>query len=140
MLFVVVWLLSCVWLFVTPWNVARQAPFSMGFSRQEYRGGLLFPSPEDLPNPGIEFVSPALAGKFFTTEPPGKPRYYYYYNTNMMLLLLLELLLFLLLLLTSLPPSILLWLSAIAFSLISLLLLLPLNHSFWCLFFIIQLD
>jgi len=102
----------------------------MGFSRQEYRGGLLFPSPEDLPNPGIEFVSPALAGKFFTTEPPGKPRYYYYYNTNMMLLLLLELLLFLLLLLTSLPPSILLWLSAIAFSLISLLLLLPLNHSF----------
>ena len=76
----------------------------MGFSRQEYWGGLLFLSLGDLPNPGIEFVSPALAGKFFTTEPPGKPRYYYYYNTNMMLLLslLLELLLFLLLLLTTL--------------------------------------
>ena len=53
-------LLSRVRLFVTPWTVAYQAPLSMGFSRQEYWGGLLFPSPEDLPNPGIEPRSPAL--------------------------------------------------------------------------------
>ena len=56
--------------------MASQAPLSMGFSRQEYQGGLLFPPPEDLPDPGIEptsFVSPALAAEFFTTEPPGKP-------------------------------------------------------------------
>ena len=46
--------LSCVRLFVTPWTVAYQAPLSMGFSRQENWGGLPFPSPGDLPNPGIE--------------------------------------------------------------------------------------
>ena len=45
----------------------------MGFSRQEYWSGLPFPPPGDLPNPGIKPVSPALAGRFFTTEPPGKP-------------------------------------------------------------------
>ena len=45
----------------------------MGFPRQEYWSGLLFPLPEHLPNPGIELTSPALAGRFFTTEPPGKP-------------------------------------------------------------------
>ena len=45
--------LSCVQLFVTPWTVARQAPPSVGFSRQEYWSGLLFPFPEDLPDPGI---------------------------------------------------------------------------------------
>ena len=45
----------------------------MGFSRQEYWSGLPFPSLGDLPDPGIEPVSPALAGGFFTTEPPGKP-------------------------------------------------------------------
>jgi len=45
----------------------------MGFSRQEYWGGLLFPSPGDLPDPGIELMSPALAGGFFPAEPPGKP-------------------------------------------------------------------
>ena len=50
----------------------RQAPLSMGFSRQEYWSGLPFPSPRDLPDPGIEPKSPALAGAFFTTEPPGK--------------------------------------------------------------------
>ena len=50
----------------------RQAPLSVGFPRQEYWGGLPFSSPGDLPNPGIEPVSPALAGIFFTTEPPGK--------------------------------------------------------------------
>ena len=58
---------------VTPWTVARQAPLSMGFPKQEYWGGLSFPSPGDLPNPGIEPRSPALASRFFTTEPPGKP-------------------------------------------------------------------
>ena len=52
--------LSRVWLFVTPWTVAHQAPLSMGFSRQEYWSGLPFPSPGDLPNPGIEPGSPTL--------------------------------------------------------------------------------
>ena len=54
-----------------------QAPLPMGFSRQEYWSGLPFPSTEDLPDPGIEPMSPespVLAGGFFTTEPPGKPR------------------------------------------------------------------
>ena len=58
------------------WMVARQAPSSMGFSRQEYWSGLPFPTPGDLPGPGIKPISPAtpaLAGGFFTTEPPGKP-------------------------------------------------------------------
>ena len=64
--------LSCVRLFETLWTVARQAPLSMRFFRQEYWNGLLFPSPGYLPNPGSEPASPALAGRFFTTEPPGK--------------------------------------------------------------------
>ena len=51
---------------VTPWTVARQAPLSVGFSRQEYWRGLPFPLPGDLPEPGIKSVSPALAGGFFT--------------------------------------------------------------------------
>ena len=58
---------------LTPWAIALQAPLSMGFPRQEYWHGLPFPSPGDPPNPGIEPASPALAGRFFTTEPPGKP-------------------------------------------------------------------
>ena len=60
----------------TPWTVARQAPPSMVFSRQEYWSGLPFPSPGDLPSPGIQptsLLSPALASGFFTTKPPGKP-------------------------------------------------------------------
>ena len=60
----------------TPWTVAWQAPLSMEFSRQEYWHGLPFPTPADLPNPGIEpgsLASPALMGKFLTSEPPGKP-------------------------------------------------------------------
>ena len=52
--------LSRVRLFATPWTIAYQAPPSMGFSRQEYWSGLPFPSPRDLPNPGIEPGSPAL--------------------------------------------------------------------------------
>ena len=55
-----------------PWTVACQAPLSVGFCRQEYWSGLPFPPPGDLPEPGIEPASSALAGKFFTTEPPGK--------------------------------------------------------------------
>ena len=65
--------LSCVQLFVTPWTVAHQAPLSMGFSRQEYWSGLPFPSPGDLPNPGIETGSSALQADTLTSEPPGKP-------------------------------------------------------------------
>ena len=65
--------LSCVWLLVTPWTVAHQPPLSMEFSRQEYWSRLPFPPPGDLPHLGIEPVPPALAGGFFTTEPPGKP-------------------------------------------------------------------
>ena len=59
----------------TPWTVASQVPLSTEFPRQEYWSGLPFPSPRDLPDPGIELVSPALAGIFFTTEPPGKPTF-----------------------------------------------------------------
>ena len=59
--------------FATPWTVDQQAPLSMKYSRQEYWSVLPFPSPGDLPNPGIESMPPALAGRFFTTEPPGKP-------------------------------------------------------------------
>ena len=67
------WSLICVWLFATTWTVACQAPLSMGFSSQEYWRGLPFPPPGDLPDPGIKpasLVSLALAGRFFTTEPP----------------------------------------------------------------------
>ena len=63
---------SCVRLVATPWTVAHQAPLFMGFSSQEYWSGLPFPSPGDLPDPGIEPTSPALAGGFFTAEPLGK--------------------------------------------------------------------
>ena len=62
---------SHVWLFTTLWTVARQAPLSMGFSRQEYWSGLPCPAPGDLPDPGIEptsLTSPALAGTFFITS------------------------------------------------------------------------
>ena len=57
---------------MTPCTVARQTPLSMSFPRQEYWNGLLFPSSGDLPIPGIEAMSPALAGTFFTAESPGK--------------------------------------------------------------------
>ena len=64
--------LSRVRLFATPWTVAYQAPQSMGFSRQEYWSGLPFPSPADLPDPGIEPGSPALQTDVLPSEPPGK--------------------------------------------------------------------
>ena len=65
--------LSRVGLCATPWTVAYQAPLSMGFSRQEYWSGLPFPSPGDLPDPGIEPGSPALQTDALPSEPPGKP-------------------------------------------------------------------
>ena len=67
--------LNRVPLLVAPWTVAHQAPLSMEFSRQEYRSGLPFPPPGDLPHPGIKPVSlgsPALASRFFTTASLGK--------------------------------------------------------------------
>ena len=63
--------LSRVQLFETPWTVAYQAPLSMEFSRQEYWSGLPFPSPGDLPNPGIEPRSPTLQADTLPSEPPG---------------------------------------------------------------------
>ena len=75
-------LLSHVWLFVTPWNVAHQASQSMGLSWQVYCSWLPFPPPGDLPHPGTECASPvslALVGRFFTTEPPGKHLLSHYY-------------------------------------------------------------
>ena len=55
-----------------PW-IVHQAPLSMGFSSQKYWSGLPFPTPEDLPDPGTESASLALAGRFFNTETPGNP-------------------------------------------------------------------
>ena len=66
---------------MTPRTVARKAPLSMEFPRQQYWNGLLLPSPEDLTDPGIELTSPALAGRFFTTELPGKPHVHNEYCT-----------------------------------------------------------
>ena len=68
--------LTCVHLFVTPWTVAYQAPPSMGFSRQGCWSGVPFPSPGDLPDPGIEAGSPALQADALPSEPPGKPTIY----------------------------------------------------------------
>ena len=59
-------------LFATPWTVAGQAPLSMGSSRQEYWSGLPFPSPGDLPHPGIEPRPPALQAESVPSEPSGK--------------------------------------------------------------------
>ena len=61
--------------FTTPQTIACQALLSIGFPRQEYLSGLQFPSPGDLPNPGIKPTSPPLVGGSFTTEPPGKPKH-----------------------------------------------------------------
>ena len=65
--------LSRVRFFATPWTVAHQAPPSMGFSRQEHWSGMPFPSPGDLPNPGIKPRSPSLQADALTSEPPGRP-------------------------------------------------------------------
>ena len=65
--------LSHVQFFATPWTIAFQAPLSVAFSRHEYGSGLPFPSPGDLPNPGIEPASSALAGRFLAPVLRGKP-------------------------------------------------------------------
>ena len=68
------WLCSVAQSYPTLWHpIAHQAHQSMGFSRQEYWNVLPFPSPRDLPGPEIEPMSPALARRFFNTEPSGKP-------------------------------------------------------------------
>ena len=66
------WVSRLVRLFVTPRTVAPQAPVSVGFSRQEYWSGLPVPSPDDLPDPGIELRSPALQAYALPSELPGK--------------------------------------------------------------------
>jgi len=58
---------------MTPWTAAYQAPLSMGFFWQEYWSGLPFPSPGDLPDPGIEPRSPTLQADALTSKPPEKP-------------------------------------------------------------------
>ena len=65
--------LSHVPLFATPWTIAYQAPLSMEFSRQAYWSGLPFPSPGDLPDPGIKPGSPTFQADALLSEPPGKP-------------------------------------------------------------------
>ena len=67
--------LTRVQLVAIPWTAICQAPLSTEFSRQEYWSGLPFPSPAVLPHPGIELMSPSLAGRFFTTESPAKPSF-----------------------------------------------------------------
>ena len=61
---------------MTPWTIAYQAPPSMEFSRQEYWDGLSFPSPRDLPNPGIEPRSPSLQSDALSSEPLGTYKIY----------------------------------------------------------------
>ena len=67
--------LTCVWLFMILWTLAHQAPLSMRLAKEEYWSGLPFPSPGDLPDPGIKPASPTLAGGFFTTAPHGKSNF-----------------------------------------------------------------
>ena len=68
----VCWSLSCVRLLVIPWTAAHQVPLSMEFSRQEHWSVLPIPSPEDLPNPGIDPRFPTLQADSLPSEPPGK--------------------------------------------------------------------
>ena len=67
------WFSDGVQFFATPWIVARQAPLSLGFSRQEYRSGLPFPSPGFLPDPGIKPTSPALRADSLPLNHQGSP-------------------------------------------------------------------
>ena len=85
----VVQLLSPVWLFETL-DCSPLGSSVMGFPRQEHWSGLPFPSPGDLPNPGVKPASPALTGEFFTTEPPGKPCFFSYYIYNPQIRILQE--------------------------------------------------
>ena len=74
-------LLSCVRLFATLWTIAYQVSLSMGFSRQGYWSGLLFPSAGDLLNPGIEPGSHTLQADALLSEPPGKsPFFFFFFN------------------------------------------------------------
>ena len=73
---------------MTPWAVAYQAPPSMGFSRQEYWSGVPFPSPGDLPDPGIEPRSPTFQADALTSEPPGKHNSFYFYKVSSDVLIL----------------------------------------------------
>ena len=66
----------------TPWTIAHQAPPSMELSRQEYWSRLPFPSPRDLPDPGIEPGSPALLADALPSEPPGNPKEGVYVPTS----------------------------------------------------------
>ena len=70
---VVVWSLSRIQLFVTPWTIVRKSPLSMEFSRQEYWSGLPFPPPGDLLDPGSKHGSPPVQVDSLPCEPPGKP-------------------------------------------------------------------
>ena len=81
-------LLSHIQVFATTWTVARQAPLSMGLSKQKYWSGLSFPSPGDLLDPGIELRSPALQAESLLSEPPGKPICLYYYVLYFVMLFL----------------------------------------------------
>ena len=85
--FFCVYVLSCVQLFAALWAVARQAPLSMGFPRQEFWSGLPFPTPGDLLDPGIKpafSVSLMLAGRFFITKLLGKPSMVHYEATTVL--------------------------------------------------------
>ena len=75
-------MLSCAQLFVTPWTVAGQTSLSMEFSRQEYWSGLSFPSPGDLPDPGINPRSPALQAVSLPSESPGEAQHHLFNYTN----------------------------------------------------------
>ena len=82
--YVVVWLLNHVWLFVTPWTVARQSPLSMGFPRQECWSWLPFPTPRDFCNQVTEpssLASPALVGRFFTTSITWEVQKWFQFNS-----------------------------------------------------------
>ena len=77
-IYILAQMLNYVWLFATLWTVVCQAPLSMGFSKPDYWSELSFPSPGALPDPGIKhmsLMSLPLAGRFFTSEPSGKPIY-----------------------------------------------------------------
>ena len=67
-------MLSRVQLFATPWTVVRQAPLPMEFPRQQYWRGLSYPSPGDLPDPGIKPGSPTLQADSLPSESPGAPK------------------------------------------------------------------
>ena len=104
-------MLSGIWLFATPWTVAFQVPLFTEFSRQEYWNGLPFPTRGDLPDLGTEpasLPSPALAGRFLTAVPSGKPLFFFTFRLIIIVFffsfLLYSLYLFFLL---DVPPSIL---------------------------------